>query len=169
MTGVQTCALPIFVSSLILAFASLSAQSGKQNLQESDSLFNSIEDNYLPESLDADIDSLMSSWHTKYFTKRIESCYNDEYDFYIPDSVYVDRLNRLPHVIPMTYNDDVRKCIDLYTGRRRTLVQYMLGMADFYFPMIEQVLDKNGLPMELKYLTLEIGRASCRERVCQYV
>ena len=113
----------IIVSSLILAFASLSAQSGKQNLQESDSLFNSIEDNYLPESLDADIDSLMSSWHTKYFTKRIESCYNDEYDFYIPDSVYVDLLNILPHVIPMTYNDDVLKCIDLYTGRRRTLVQ----------------------------------------------
>lgn len=144
----------IIVSSLILAFASLSAQSGEQNIQDSDSLFNSIEDNFLPESLDADIDSLMSSWHTKYFTKRIESCYNDEYDFYIPDSVYIDRLNRLPHVIPMTYNDDVRKCIDLYTGRRRTLVQYMLGMADFYFPMIEQVLDKNGLPMELKYLTL---------------
>lgn len=35
-----------------------------------------------------------------------------------------------------------------------TLVRYMLGMADFYFPIIEQVLDKHNLPLELKYLAV---------------
>ena len=31
----------------------------------------------------------------------------------------------------------MRDCIDLYAGRKRDLVRYMLGMADFYFPIIE--------------------------------
>ena len=30
----------------------------------------------------------------------------------------------------------------------------MLGMADFYFPIIEQVLDEHDLPIELKYLAV---------------
>ncbi len=34
------------------------------------------------------------------------------------------------------------------------MVRYMLGMADFYFPIIEQVLDAHGLPIELKYLAV---------------
>jgi len=54
----------------------------------------------------------------------------------------------------MTYNSLVRSCINLYADRRRGLVEYMLGCADFYFPMIEEALDKEGLPLELKYLSI---------------
>lgn len=108
----------------------------------------------IPESLDADVDSLLRTWHVQYFSKRDEFCHDDEENVYFPDSVYFDRLQRLPRVIPMTYNNIVRDCIDLYAGRRRDLVRYMLGMADFYFPIIEQVLDKHNLPIELKYLAV---------------
>lgn len=108
----------------------------------------------IPESLDADVDSLLRSWHVQYFSKRDEFCHDDAENVYFPDSVYFDRLQRLPRVIPMTYNNIVRDCIDLYADRRRDLVRYMLGMADFYFPIIEQVLDKHNLPIELKYLAV---------------
>lgn len=108
----------------------------------------------IPESFDANIDSLLSTWHVKYFTKRNEYCHDDEENVFFPDSVYVDRLKRLPRVIPMTYNNVVRDCIDLYAERKRGLVKYMLGMADFYFPIIEQVLDEHRLPLELKYLAV---------------
>ena len=33
-------------------------------------------------------------------------------------------------------------------------MRYILGMAAFYFPMMEQKLDANGLPLELKYLAV---------------
>jgi len=46
----------------------------------------------------------------------------------------------------------VRDCIDLYAGRKRDLVRYMLGMAGFYFPLIEPILKKNGIPEDFIYL-----------------
>ncbi|MEG1749924.1 MAG: transglycosylase SLT domain-containing protein [Tannerellaceae bacterium] len=108
----------------------------------------------MPESLDADVDSLLHTWHVQYFSKVDDYCHDDPENVYFPDSVYVDRLARLPRVIPMPYNKVVRDCIDLYAARKRDLVRYILGMADFYFPIIEQVLDKHGLPIELKYLAV---------------
>lgn len=108
----------------------------------------------VPESLDADVDSLLRSWHVQYFSKVDSHCHDDDENVFFSDSVYIDRLNRLPNVIHLPYNDIVRDCIDLYAARRRNLVRYMLGMADFYFPMIERILDKHGLPLELKYLAV---------------
>lgn len=108
----------------------------------------------LPESLDSDVDSLLHSWHVQYFTKKYDYCHDDDVNVYFPDSIYAKRLASLPCLIPMPYNNMVRKCIDLYTDRRRTLVRYMLGMANYYFPIIEEILDKHGLPIELKYLTI---------------
>ena len=108
----------------------------------------------IPESLDANVDSLLHSWHVQYFSKVDEYCHDDVENVYFHDSIYEERLERLPNVIHLPYNEVVRDCIDLYAGRKRDLVRYMLGMADFYFPMIEQVLDKHGLPLELKYLAV---------------
>ena len=90
----------------------------------------------------------------QYFSKVDEYCHDDAENVYFPDSVYEERLERLPSVIRLPYNEVVRDCIDLYAGRKRDLVRYMLGMADFYFPIIEQVLDKHNLPLELKYLAV---------------
>lgn len=108
----------------------------------------------IPESLDANVDSLLHSWHVQYFSKRDEYCHDDDENVYFPDSVYIERLQRLPRVIGLSYNKVVRDCIDLYAARKRNLVRYMLGMADFYFPIIEEVLDKHNLPLELKYLAV---------------
>ena len=108
----------------------------------------------IPESLDANVDSLLHSWHVEYFTKQEDFCHDDDANIFFPDSVYAERLNRLPSVISLPYNHIVRDCIDLYAERKRDLVRYMLGMADFYFPIIEEVLDRHGLPLELKYLAV---------------
>ena len=108
----------------------------------------------IPESLDANVDSLLHSWHVEYFTKQEDFCHDDDANIFFPDSVYAERLNRLPSVISLPYNHIVRDCIDLYAERKRDLVRYMLGMADFYFPILEEVLDRHGLPLELKYLAV---------------
>lgn len=113
-----------------------------------------VEVGLIPESLDANVDSLLHSWHVRYFSRKDDFCHDDDENVFFPDSVYIDRLNRLPSIIKMPYNNVVRDCIDLYAERKRGLVRYMLGMADFYFPIIEQVLDKHDLPIELKYLAV---------------
>jgi membrane-bound lytic murein transglycosylase D len=77
-----------------------------------------------------------------------------EQDIDPSDSIYIQRLNALPTIINMSYNRIVKKYIQLYTERNRTTIQYMLGLANYYFPSIEQILDENELPLELKYLVI---------------
>ncbi|MDR2534383.1 MAG: LysM peptidoglycan-binding domain-containing protein [Tannerellaceae bacterium] len=108
----------------------------------------------IPESLDADVDSLLHTWHAQYFTKSENHCHDDDANVYFSEEVIRDRLNRLPHIIPMSYNNLVRKSIDFYMNKRRNLIRYMLGMADYYFPLIEPVLEEHGLPLEFKYLAV---------------
>ena len=114
----------------------------------------SLADLVLPESFEMNVDSLLNSWHARYFTGKEPDCMDGEDFAELPDSVYRERLNRLPCIIPLPYNQQVKEAISVYVDRRRKLLRYMLGMADFYFPMIEQVLDRYGLPLELKYLAV---------------
>ncbi|MDE6369325.1 MAG: transglycosylase SLT domain-containing protein, partial [Muribaculaceae bacterium] len=64
----------------------------------------------------------------------------------------IERLAALPTEIEMPYNSVVKSYIDLYTQRRKQLVENMLGMSLYYMPIFEQALDRHGLPLELKYL-----------------
>ena len=70
------------------------------------------------------------------------------------DSVYIDRLSRIPAVMEMPYNEIVRKFIDMYTGRLRNNVSFMLSACNFYMPIFEEALDAYGLPLELRYLPI---------------
>jgi len=72
----------------------------------------------------------------------------------LPDSVFVQRLAAIPSAIELTYNKQVRSYLDLYTKTRKKQVSIMLGLADYYFPMIESKLDACDLPLELKYLPI---------------
>jgi hypothetical protein len=68
------------------------------------------------------------------------------------DSVYINRLALLESEIPLEYNEYVRPYIDLYTVRRRGLVSKMMAWSNYYFPQFEEALDREKMPMELKYL-----------------
>lgn len=132
-----------------LVFANAQLETSEP-LNPSDSLDTNV---FIPESFEANVDSLINSWNVQYYVKQrpqSDTCENIR----VSDAVYKDRLSKLPHIIEMPYNEVVGKCIDLYVNRRRTVIQYMLGLADFYFPMIEQALDENRLPLELKYLAI---------------
>jgi membrane-bound lytic murein transglycosylase D len=71
-----------------------------------------------------------------------------------PDSVYIERMGRLPMVMEMSYNRVVKNFIDMYTHNRRDRVEIMLRLTDYYFPMFEEVFDKYGIPEELEYLSI---------------
>jgi membrane-bound lytic murein transglycosylase D len=139
---------------MIAPLVSLTAQDGETGtLSGERQLYDSVI-GFLPESLDADMHKLLEGWHVKHFSKPEDFCEDEDRNPYFPDSVYRMRMKKMPCIVPMTYNETVRKCIDLYAGRLRNVVRYMMGMADFYFPMIEEKLDANGLPLELKYLAV---------------
>jgi membrane-bound lytic murein transglycosylase D len=72
----------------------------------------------------------------------------------IPDSVYISRLKAIPSAIPLTYNQIVRRYIEMYTQRKKDRIQKMLGMCNYYFPIFDDIFDYYGLPNELKYMSI---------------
>lgn len=74
---------------------------------------------------------------------------------YIPkytDAELQQKMNLLPTEVKMILNTQVKQFIDLFAYKRRTLMARCLANAQIYFPIFEEVLDRKGLPMELKYL-----------------
>lgn len=76
----------------------------------------------MPEALTLAVDSLLDLYHTQAYLQVDSTCnlpdYNPEYD----REVYIERLQQLPTVIEMPYNDIVRQFIDRYSGRLRRSV-----------------------------------------------
>lgn len=103
--------------------------------------------------IDTNIDSLYYEWLCHGLLGPDTTCIDrDDEDDPIPDIIYRDRVANLPNIIPATYNQIVRRFIELYIYQRRQQVSNMLAMGEYYFPIFEQALEENGLPLELKYL-----------------
>ncbi len=106
----------------------------------------------LPEAMTYELDSLLNEWHAKKYLYPDTTCANPDYNPPFPPEVYKERLERIPAIMDMPYNDIVQKFIDQYSGRLRRSVSYMLGAGNLYIPIFEEALDYYGLPLELKYL-----------------
>jgi membrane-bound lytic murein transglycosylase D len=70
------------------------------------------------------------------------------------DEIYRQRISKISSPIPLTFNDEVKQYIELYAYKRRGLTSRVMGLSNLYFPLFEEVLDKEGLPLEFKYLAI---------------
>lgn len=104
-----------------------------------------------PESFETDTHKMMQNWYLQNYTDL-----DREADLRplieVSDQVYIDRLSHMPTIIEMPFNQVVKSYIEMYTQKRRSLVENMLGMSLYYMPIFEQALEREGLPLELKYL-----------------
>ena len=71
-----------------------------------------------------------------------------------PDSVYSRRLLDLASPIQFPYNNIVKGYINRYTNSRYGTISRILGMSQYYFPIIEEELLREGLPVELRALPI---------------
>jgi membrane-bound lytic murein transglycosylase D len=73
-----------------------------------------------------------------------------------PESVIKKRIEELNKKTPiqLVHNDVVQAYINLYANRRRGLISRVLGLAQLYYPVFEEELDKENLPLELKHLSV---------------
>jgi membrane-bound lytic murein transglycosylase D len=70
------------------------------------------------------------------------------------EEVYTQRISKIQSPMPLIYNQQVREYIDMYAIRKRGLTERVMGLAQLYFPLFEQTLDQNELPLEFKYLSI---------------
>ena len=73
-----------------------------------------------------------------------------------PDLVYEYHIAELNKATPLelSYNQHVRRYIEIFTLERRSQVEEFMGLAEFYFPIFEDYLQRYDLPLELKYLAV---------------
>lgn len=73
-----------------------------------------------------------------------------------PNLVYEVKIAAIDRLSPIAFdfNPYVKRYIDIYTIERREQVGQMLGLAELYFPIFDEMLDKHNLPLELKYLAV---------------
>lgn len=108
----------------------------------------------VPESMTANTDSLLSTWQARTLLKKLDCNTSGWENISMTDTMYAKRLVSMPTIVRMPYNRMVRTCIDRYTKNMRSQVSYMLGISEFYMPMIEEEIDWLGVPHELKYLPI---------------
>ena len=104
---------------------------------------------HVPEAMEISLDSLISAYRKNYLKS---DCISDSIGEVLEDSVYIERLKAIPSIMEMNYNSIVKRYIELYTVKKRKQVEYMLGLGKYYFPIFEDVLDAEKMPIELKYL-----------------
>ena len=106
----------------------------------------------LPEGMLSETDSLYLDWISRNYIDWGENCTATASNPTVSDSVYMDRLKRLPALIEMPYNEIVRELIEMYATRLRQKVAFMVSAYNLYMPIFEEALDLYDLPLELKYL-----------------
>lgn len=107
----------------------------------------------LPESFDMALDTLLNKRYRDYYSlsKHRNKIAADGKN---KDRLYRGRIQAMESAIPLTYNPIVRDAIELYINRRSSLLSNMLAKSTYYFPIIEEALDRHNLPLELKYLAI---------------
>ncbi len=87
----------------------------------------------------------------------IYSQFSDNYEAYalISDGEIKERLSRIENdVVKPRFDPVVRSYIKTYTIKKRDRTEAMLGRTAIYFPLFEKMLLENGLPLDLKYLSV---------------
>jgi membrane-bound lytic murein transglycosylase D len=151
----------IFLAALTVCFISTSKTYAQEpDLTNDDSLtaVDPITEAVIEETqVNDEIDSLLSLWYIKNTLNSELSTREaamDKTPIYFGDSVYESVLKSIPTTFPLVYNQKVKDWIEMYIRRGKYLIPTLLGLSQYYFPKIEEVLDQYGIPLELKYLTI---------------
>lgn len=107
----------------------------------------------------SNLDSLLNLWYVKHVPGLESSKYfdyrkGDTLPVRFSEDEYRDRIKAMNSVVDLSYNSNVQAYINLYSIAKREQLETMLGLAEYYFPIFEQILDQVGVPEELKYLAI---------------
>lgn len=100
----------------------------------------------------SDIDFRMMEWAMGWLDTT--GCVAYKNTIVLPDSVYKARLQALPCVVELPYNQIVKRFILRYVQRGQKQVARMKRMSEYYFPIFEEALDRYGLPYELELMPI---------------
>ena len=106
----------------------------------------------------ANTDTLLSQW---YMHRQSRIPGREQYDMDsvvfttdVPDSVLMRRLDEMNSFITLPFNETVKNFMILYSEKMPAKMSEMMGLSQYYFPIIEETLRRYDLPLELKYVAI---------------
>ncbi len=94
-------------------------------------------------------EEILKSGTLEMYTKLVSD--DPEVPLFNPN--YKQRLDSIQKSVPLTYNKYVHNYISIYVARPAQIGR-MVGLSKFYFPIYEKIFKENGLPDELKFLSI---------------
>ncbi|MDH3697142.1 MAG: LysM peptidoglycan-binding domain-containing protein [Flavobacteriaceae bacterium] len=96
----------------------------------------------------------------------ITSSDTEEEFMQIDTEVLKARLAALDSKTPfnISYNPSLESVINSFLKNKKQLIERMLTVSEFYFPLFEQELDAHDLPLEIKYLAIVESALNPRAR-----
>jgi membrane-bound lytic murein transglycosylase D len=109
-----------------------------------------------------DSSSLFDSIYQDITALEIDSVYH----FNVDTDTLKARLKILNQKTPfnIVYNPSLENVIKYFLTRKRDMMSRMLTISQFYFPLFEQELDNQNVPLELKYLAIVESALNPRAR-----
>ncbi|NWJ52551.1 MAG: LysM peptidoglycan-binding domain-containing protein [Bacteroidetes bacterium] len=148
----------LLLFTLIGFTATAQVEQGKEKIDTTVVLYQKLQDNPVAAMLDSLANLQFFDKSNNLYDVNYNNIHNFAKDFvpFYSDDIYMDRISQLGKTspIPLVYNRQVKDMIELYAVRKRGLTQRMLGLAQLYFPMMEELLDRYGIPLEMKYLAI---------------
>ena len=74
----------------------------------------------------------------------------------LPTEVLKERLRKLNEKTPFNveYNPILEQVIKSFLKNRRSSLERLMSLSDYYFPMFEQEMSNQKIPLEMKYLAI---------------
>ena len=90
----------------------------------------------------------------------------EAYVYDLPTDTLKARLAKMNQKTPfnIAYNPSLENVIKSFLTRKRNLMERMLTVSQFYFPLFEQQLDNHDIPLEMKYLSIVESALNPRAR-----
>lgn len=113
-------------------------------------------DDFFKNEIIEEMDNTLNLWYIErqLANSNAKTLVDDSLATMYNDSVVIKRLKNLPTVIPLSYNQIVKQWIELYVCKRKRSSSAMLGLAQYYYPWMQEIFDKYDVPEELIYLTI---------------
>nr|WP_298996127.1 lytic transglycosylase domain-containing protein [uncultured Allomuricauda sp.] len=110
--------------------------------------------------------SKSADWFTEMYAEVQSSDEKETYEIDLPTDTLKARLARLNEKTPfnIAYNPSLESVIKSFLVRKRGLMERMLTASQFYFPLFEQELDNQDVPLEMKYLAIVESALNPRAR-----
>ncbi|SHG00399.1 membrane-bound lytic murein transglycosylase D [Flavobacterium segetis] len=155
------------LSFFLLASLSIGAQNSIESkisnkLEIKISYLDSVKKTFVNNALASRVDSLWMNELTSLdlyntITADIENVNIDEkVDFELPTALLKERLAAMDAKSPFNieYNQGLENIIKSFLKNRKKSFERLMGVSEYYFPLFEEALAKQNVPLEIKYLAV---------------